>query len=77
LEVRQNNVVLIVEDNGRGFSLGKEANLDGRRLGLVSIRERATLMNGTIEIEASKGKGTTLFVRAPAQFAADDGDTKT
>ncbi|HKV80661.1 MAG TPA: CheR family methyltransferase [Candidatus Sulfotelmatobacter sp.] len=74
LERRQNDVVLILEDNGRGFAPEGNSKTGGRDLGLAGIRERAQLMSGTIEIESADGKGTTLFTRLPAQFATDDGN---
>ncbi len=66
LEKREDNVVLIVEDNGTGFDPGATASQgvdDG--LGLLSMRERASVAGGTLEIESSPGKGTTIFVRIP------------
>jgi signal transduction histidine kinase len=73
LETRQDQTVLIVEDNGRGFVPEEKPSAKGRGIGLVGIRERVKLMNGTLEIESSDGKGTTLFARIPVQFAGDDG----
>jgi signal transduction histidine kinase len=69
LEPRDNNIVLIIEDDGRGFT---EPHPAGRELGLAGLRERAMLMNGTAEIEGIEGKGTTIFVRVPAQWANDE-----
>lgn len=34
-------------------------------LGLVGMRERASLIGGEVEIETAPGKGTTIFVRVP------------
>jgi signal transduction histidine kinase len=31
------------------------------------MRERASFVGGTLEIESKKGVGTTLFVRVPIQ----------
>ncbi len=76
LEPHESEVILIVEDNGRGFVHEEKTNPGGRELGLAGVRERAKLMNGTIEIESADGKGTTLFARIPMQFAADDGKAK-
>ncbi len=65
LEKRQENVVLIIEDNGTGFDPALASKgLDGG-LGLVSMRERASLAGGTLDIESAPGKGTTIFVRIP------------
>ena len=69
LERRADRLVLIVEDNGEGFKDRRHGteNKD-RGLGLVGIRERATLMHGTAEIESAPGKGTTVFVQVPNAF---------
>lgn len=58
---------LIVEDNGRGFpaDYDESANSPALRLGLLGIRERLALVGGTLEIESSPGRGTTVFVRIP------------
>jgi PAS domain S-box-containing protein len=66
LERRQNNIVLIVEDNGSGFDPGQTVNggMD-RGLGLVGMRERASLAGGTLDVESGPGRGTTIFVRIP------------
>ena len=34
-------------------------------IGLVSMRERAELLGGTLEIDTSPGKGTRLTARIP------------
>lgn len=53
---------LIVEDHGAGFSLEQA---DGRGLGLVSMRERARLNGGTWTVCSERGAGTTVEVRLP------------
>lgn len=75
LEPREGDVVLIVEDNGRGFSPEEEKTSSGREIGLASIRERASLMKGKLEIESAEGKGAAIFVRIPLQFRTGDGNT--
>lgn len=72
LEPRGDEVVLIVEDNGRGFAAEQMASPARREIGLQSIRERAALMDGTVEIEAAEGEGATIFVRIPGQFRANN-----
>jgi len=56
-------VHLIVSDLGRGFDL--ETALQGKGLGLTSMRERVRLVNGTISIESKPMGGTTIHVRVP------------
>ncbi len=76
LERRNNNVVLIVEDNGKGFDPNDEATLR-QGMGLVNMRERAALVGGTLEIESIPGKGTTSFVRIPLSLPEnEDGSRK-
>jgi two-component system, NarL family, sensor kinase len=62
-------VELRVTDDGHGFDVS--APLDGGEpghLGLASMRERAELMDGTLEIESSE-RGTRVLVLAPLQAA--------
>jgi len=69
LERRPDHVLLIVEDNGRGFdaqAVLKAPDAHGR-LGLLGMQERVILANGTIEIESTPGAGTTVFVRIPLE----------
>ncbi|HET9529494.1 MAG TPA: PAS domain S-box protein [Blastocatellia bacterium] len=68
-EKRGRHAVLIIEDNGKGFDPEQQAAADARGLGLISMRERAALVGGTLEIESRPGEGTTIFVRVPARLA--------
>jgi two-component system, chemotaxis family, sensor kinase Cph1 len=67
LEARDKEVSMIVEDNGRGFSLAGALpeGAPSKRLGLLGIRERLSLVSGTLEVESSPGKGCTLYIRVP------------
>lgn len=70
LEQMNGHITLIVEDDGRGFELEHVMNGTRQRLGLVNMRERAGMLDGTFEIEsAPDGGGTTLFVRIPLERA--------
>ncbi len=67
LEKRDGSVILIVEDDGKGFNVkGKKTKSKG--LGLIGMKERAALVGGTLEIESSRKQGTTIFARVPATF---------
>jgi PAS domain S-box-containing protein len=57
----------IVEDNGCGFDVQQTLHSSGRtaHFGLHGMRERAGLINGTIEIESTVGRGTTIYVQVP------------
>jgi signal transduction histidine kinase len=64
LEARAAELVLLIEDNGRGFS---EDETPGRSqdsgLGLTSMRERAALVGGSLTVESAAGQGTSIYVR--------------
>ena len=67
LEKRGEDIILIVEDNGKGFKQSEVAPGDSSKgLGLVGMRERAALVGGDVEIESAPGQGTTIYVRVPA-----------
>jgi signal transduction histidine kinase len=67
LERRDSALVLIIEDDGVGFTSNIEEEKSGidRGLGLVGMRERAALIGGTLEIESTPDLGTTVFARIP------------
>jgi len=65
VQVRQDSseIHLVISDLGRGFDI--EAALQGKGLGLTSMRERVRLVDGTISIESRPMGGTTINVRVP------------
>jgi signal transduction histidine kinase len=56
------SVGAIIEDDGRGFDAGQDA--DGG-IGLLGMRERIELLEGSLVVESSRGAGTTLVVEVP------------
>jgi PAS domain S-box-containing protein len=60
---------LVVSDSGRGFDV--EGALQGNGLGLISMRERIRLVNGSIDIQSKPMGGTTVLVRVPLQSGHD------
>jgi PAS domain S-box-containing protein len=54
---------LTVMDAGIGFN--REAAKTGRGLGLVSMKERLKLVNGTLSIDTQPKRGTTIHARVP------------
>ena len=63
------DIILTVSDRGIGFAQ-REATT-GRGLGLISMRERLQLVNGTLAVESKSGQGTTIRARVPIQAAGD------
>ena len=67
LTVIANEVRLIIEDDGKGFDWDESAvpSPYGGGSGLLGMRERMSLVGGTLEIEAAAGQGAALFIRVP------------
>ena len=60
----ENEFILEVRDNGRGFN---PADRFPGHLGLRSMHERVTRMGGTLTIESVPGQGTCVGVRVPIE----------
>lgn len=62
-------LILTIQDDGVGFSLPGQPDLFTREghYGLLGMRERATQLGGTFQIDTAPGRGTRLMVRLPAQ----------
>lgn len=58
LSGRDGRVRLVVEDDGAGF----DASAPTSRRGLAGIRERVTMLGGTLRIESTIGAGTAVVV---------------
>jgi PAS domain S-box-containing protein len=54
---------LDINDSGRGFDVS--ASMHSQGLGLVSMRERVRLVDGTIEIDSGPTRGTSIHVHVP------------
>jgi len=66
-----NTLLVTVEDDGIGFAAGPTGLGDrSPGLGLISIRERASRLGGTLRLESAPGKGTRLTVEVPARIDA-------
>lgn len=63
-------LLLRITDNGRGITI---AEIDGAKsLGLLGMRERATLLGGRVEIEQGRNCGTVLTLTLPLPAAPAD-----
>jgi two-component system sensor histidine kinase UhpB len=64
LDYRRDSVLVIVEDNGKGFDASKIMNSinSSGRLGLLGMQERAALVGAKFNIESTPGAGTTVFL---------------
>ncbi len=61
-------VILVVDDNGEGFSFAGRFTgdeLDRLRLGPISIKERTRSVGGLLTVESSPGHGARLTIEVP------------
>ncbi|URN11677.1 GAF domain-containing sensor histidine kinase [Streptomyces radiopugnans] len=61
---RGTGAVLRVADDGSGFD-PSAVRRAGRRLGLVSMRDRADGVGGTLRVESEPGRGTVIEMEVP------------
>ena len=61
------NIILRVEDNGRGFDVQARAAApdQAKRMGLRSMQERVALLNGKIKLQSKPGQGTKVSIKLP------------
>ncbi len=66
LELREDKVIAVVRDNGRGFDKEKVEG-EGDHFGLLNMQERVRLLEGEIEFKTAPGKGTEVKVLIPVE----------
>lgn len=59
LNMINGNLIMIVEDNGIGFS---NKNSKNKGMGLMSIKQRIEAIEGKVSIKSVTGKGTTISI---------------
>ena len=55
----------VIEDNGKGFNLGKADKKDYENFGIIGMKERAEILRGTLSIKTKAGRGTTITLNIP------------
>ena len=63
LQNQNNEFILYIEDNGKGFDMNTVAGK--KTLGLLGMKERSAMMQGIFTINSEPLKGTKLEVRVP------------
>lgn len=72
-EIRE---MVIITDNGKSFDVERVLHAKtNRRLGLLGMRERLEMVGGSLSVESSSGRGTTLEARVPFREQAGAGET--
>lgn len=58
-----NEITLMVEDNGKGFNYNKAMQQDGA--GIKNIISRVAFLNGNVNFDSTLDKGTTVVIELP------------
>ncbi|HEX9116920.1 MAG TPA: ATP-binding protein [Anaerolineae bacterium] len=64
VQLHDNRLQVTIEDDGIGFNV-EAARAKGRGLGLLNMRERTEMLDGSLTIESRPGGGTTVYVQLP------------
>ena len=69
LEKLDDKIVLLIEDNGKGFDVDTVQSLreTTHGLGLASMRERASLSGGAFSLKTAPGMGTSICAIWPLE----------
>jgi signal transduction histidine kinase len=61
LNVNAEEILMMVEDNGKGF----DARNKSYGLGLKNIEHRIAMYDGSFTVDSTEGKGTTVILKFP------------
>ena len=67
LEFLEDALVLVVKDDGIGFDVD-QLTAKGGSFGLLGMKERAQLLEGTMELQSSPGEGTKVMFQIPVKY---------
>lgn len=63
LKKENKNLLITIKDNGKGFVI---SSIESKKtLGILGIKERIAIINGTYSIESVPGEGTTIKIQVP------------
>jgi len=70
-----NEILAMIEDDGRGFDVMNYKKEPAHGLGLKIMRERAGEIGGEIRIDSAPGKGTRIFLRVPYKKVVNENES--
>ncbi|MCG8398463.1 two-component sensor histidine kinase DegS [Bacillus atrophaeus] len=65
VEVTKDFVILMIKDNGKGFDVNDTKQKKNKSFGLLGMKERVDLLEGTITIDSKIGLGTFIMIKVP------------
>lgn len=78
VQCTSDELIMQIEDDGKGFDASRPIEVDesGRGRGLFGMKERASLLSGTCDIQSQPGKGTRIVVKVPVYWSKADAEDK-
>lgn len=68
-------IVLVVEDDGKGFDIEKlNQKEETKGFGLISMRERVNAFDGDFSIHSNSGSGVEIVIEIPCRKKKNNGD---
>jgi two-component system, NarL family, sensor histidine kinase DegS len=64
VDLRKNRLIVIVQDDGKGFDLNE---VKFQSFGIIGMKERVELLDGEITIDSQVGIGTTVRIEIPVE----------
>ena len=64
-KISNHNCIIIISDDGKGFDVDKVLSTQDRHFGLNILKERVSLLSGTLDIDTKSKKGTTIKIIIP------------
>ena len=68
-------IVLVIDDDGIGFNYKPLKEQSSKGIGLVSMRERVHAFEGTFGIDSELGKGTEIIIEVPINKNIQNGSS--
>ncbi|WP_078392235.1 sensor histidine kinase [Shouchella patagoniensis] len=62
IELKPNNVTLVIKDDGRGFDPSKR---NESSFGIIGMKERVNMLNGVITIQSKPQQGAIILIQLP------------
>ena len=72
LQVDTETMVIMIQDNGRGFDFDAELKKGASQFGLHTMRERAETLGGVFELDSKPGQGTLITLKMPVSISHID-----
>lgn len=72
---KENQMVISIADDGRGFCAVKNDYTVKNKFGLDIMRERAALIGGSVSIESAPNKGSRITIYIPGTEGADTNES--